>query len=55
MAYRAVQEGAAGVDMGRNIFQAGNPTAMIQAVRRVVHDGEKPQRAYEEYRASAGA
>ncbi len=29
MAYRAIQEGAAGVDMGRNIFQSDNPRAMI--------------------------
>jgi putative autoinducer-2 (AI-2) aldolase len=49
MAYRAVQEGAAGVDMGRNIFQAEAPTAMIQAVRAVVHDNEKPQKALELY------
>ena len=32
MAYRAVSEGAAGVDMGRNIFQSDAPAAMIQAV-----------------------
>ncbi|MCK4619860.1 MAG: 3-hydroxy-5-phosphonooxypentane-2,4-dione thiolase, partial [Desulfobacterales bacterium] len=32
MAYRAVQEGASGVDMGRNIFQSESPIAMIQAV-----------------------
>lgn len=32
MAYRAVQEGAAGVDMGRNIFQSDAPMAMLQAV-----------------------
>lgn len=49
MAYHAIQEGAAGVDMGRNIFQAEAPAAMIQAVRSVVHDGEKPEKAYELY------
>ena len=38
MAYRAVSEGAAGVDMGRNIFQSDAPAAMIQAVRNVVHE-----------------
>src|SRR5438552_11181556 len=32
MAYKAVQQGAAGVDMGRNIFQSDSPAAMIQAV-----------------------
>ena len=49
MAYRAIQEGAAGVDMGRNIFQAEAPTAMIQAVRAVVHKNEKPAKALELY------
>lgn len=47
MAYRAVSEGAAGVDMGRNIFQSEAPAAMIQAVRRVVHDGAKPKEAFQ--------
>jgi len=46
MAYRACQEGAAGVDMGRNIFQSEHPIAMIKAVRAVVHDNETPERAY---------
>jgi putative autoinducer-2 (AI-2) aldolase len=49
MAYRAVQEGAAGVDMGRNIFQSDAPVAMIQAVRAVVHDNETPKQAFELY------
>ena len=49
MAYGAVQEGAAGVDMGRNIFQSENPPAMIQAVRKVVHENFKPHEAYEYY------
>jgi putative autoinducer-2 (AI-2) aldolase len=47
MAYRAVREGAAGVDMGRNIFQSDAPTAMIQAVRSVVHEQAKPAEAFE--------
>jgi len=51
MAYRAVNEGAAGVDMGRNIFQSSAPAAMIQAVRKVVHENAKPKEAYEVYRA----
>ena len=49
MAYRAVQEGAAGVDMGRNIFQSDAPAAMIQAVRAVVHDELPPTEALELY------
>jgi len=43
MAYNAIQDGAAGVDMGRNIFQSDAPVAMIKALRKVVHDGEKPK------------
>ncbi|NLX58272.1 MAG: 3-hydroxy-5-phosphonooxypentane-2,4-dione thiolase [Phycisphaerae bacterium] len=47
MAYNAVQEGAAGVDMGRNIFQSDAPKAMIQVVGKVVHENMKPQDAYD--------
>jgi len=47
MAYNAIREGAAGVDMGRNIFQSESPIAMIKAVRKVVHEGEKPKAAYD--------
>jgi putative autoinducer-2 (AI-2) aldolase len=49
MAYEAIDQGASGVDMGRNIFQCEAPIAMIQAVRAVVHDQEKPEKAYELY------
>jgi putative autoinducer-2 (AI-2) aldolase len=47
MAYKAVSEGASGVDMGRNIFQSEAPLAMIQAVGKVVHELMKPADAYE--------
>jgi putative autoinducer-2 (AI-2) aldolase len=50
MAYNAIQQGAAGVDMGRNIFQAESPVAMIQAVRAVVHNNENPEKAFELYK-----
>ncbi len=50
LAHNAIRQGAAGVDMGRNIFQAENPIAMIQAVRKVVHEGLKPEKAYEFYK-----
>ena len=49
MAYQAINEGAAGVDMGRNIFQCEAPKAMIQAVRAVVHGDETPEKAYDLY------
>ena len=51
MAYNAVQQGAAGVDMGRNIFQSDAPKAMIAAVHAVVHKNLKPQEALEMYQS----
>jgi putative autoinducer-2 (AI-2) aldolase len=35
--------------MGRNIFQAEAPTAMIQAVGKVVHERMKPAQAFDLY------
>jgi putative autoinducer-2 (AI-2) aldolase len=49
MAYNAVQQGAAGVDMGRNIFQSDAPKAMIAAVSAVVHENLKPADALDMY------
>jgi putative autoinducer-2 (AI-2) aldolase len=47
MAYNAIQQGAAGVDMGRNIFQSDAPKAMIAAVYAVVHQNLKPADGFE--------
>ena len=49
MAYRAIQEGAHGVDMGRNIFQSDCPAGMAQAIGKVVHEGYTPKQAFEVY------
>ena len=49
MAYQAISRGAHGVDMGRNVFQADDPKAMIQAIREVVHNGCTGAEAYECY------
>jgi len=54
MASKAVREGAAGVDMGRNIFQSDAPTAMIQAVRKVVHENASPAEAFDFYQSLKG-
>ena len=51
MSYRAIQEGAAGVDMGRNIFQSDAPHAMMKAVNRVVHENLSPAEAYEYFQS----
>ena len=55
MAFRAVSEGASGVDMGRNIFQSDHPEGMMRAVRAVVHEGAKPEDGLEIYRSAKGA
>ena len=51
-AHKAISEGAAGVDMGRNIFQSESQENMIQAVRSVVVNGVSPKDAYEQYKSS---
>ena len=45
LTYNAIQEGAVGVDMGRNIFQSENPVGMIKAVRSIVHDDVSVKKA----------
>ncbi len=52
MSYKAVSDGAVGVDMGRNIFQSDSPVGMIQAVRSIVHDSRSVDEAYEIYEQS---
>ena len=47
LAHDAVSAGAAGVDMGRNIFQSEWPVAMIRATRAVVHEDKSPKEAHE--------
>ncbi|WP_026565780.1 3-hydroxy-5-phosphonooxypentane-2,4-dione thiolase [Bacillus sp. UNC41MFS5] len=49
LAFNSIQGGAAGVDMGRNIFQSEYPEEMIQAVRKVVHEGFTDKEAFEFY------
>lgn len=47
LTYKAIQAGAVGVDMGRNIFQSEKPVAMIQAVRKIVQEKATAEEAYE--------
>lgn len=47
LCYKAINDGAAGVDMGRNVFQSEDPAAMIQAVHAVVHQSISPEQGYE--------
>tara|TARA_Y100000590_G_scaffold468581_1_gene651854 strand:- start:38294 stop:39070 length:777 start_codon:yes stop_codon:yes gene_type:complete len=49
LAQKAMNEGALGVDMGRNIFQSKKPIEMIQAIRAVVSEGKDPKKTYKEF------
>jgi len=49
LAYKAIQAGAAGVDMGRNVFQSEKPLAMLKAIHAVVHDGLNAKDAFQMY------
>jgi len=55
MAYEAIDQGAVGVDMGRNIFCADDPPAMAEAVAAVVHELVKPDKALKMYEELKGA
>jgi len=47
LAYNAIKAGAAGVDMGRNIWQSEYPVPMIRAVRSIVHGNVNVNDAYD--------
>ena len=49
MTYRAISDGAHGVDMGRNVFENEDPQAMAQALRKIIHEGATDKEAYEFY------
>jgi putative autoinducer-2 (AI-2) aldolase len=46
LAQDAITHGAAGVDMGRNIWQSDWPVAMIKAVQAIVHKNADAKEAY---------
>jgi putative autoinducer-2 (AI-2) aldolase len=52
MAYDALQAGAIGVDMGRNVFQSSDPVGMIKAVNAIVHNKYKPKEAFDVFKSN---
>lgn len=50
MAKNAIEAGAAGVDMGRNVFQSDNPVGMIKAVRGIVQENISIDDAFNIYK-----
>ncbi|NLO85144.1 MAG: 3-hydroxy-5-phosphonooxypentane-2,4-dione thiolase [Clostridiales bacterium] len=49
LAYKSIQGGARGLDMGRNIFQSEHSVEMAQAIGKIVHEGFTDKEAYEFY------
>ena len=49
LAYRSIQGGARGLDMGRNIFQSNHPVEMAKAIRMIVHHKATDKEAFEFY------
>ncbi|MGL4858384.1 MAG: 3-hydroxy-5-phosphonooxypentane-2,4-dione thiolase [Enterobacteriaceae bacterium] len=47
MCYKAIDQGASGVDMGRNIFQSETPIAMLKALHAIVHENASVDLAWE--------
>jgi putative autoinducer-2 (AI-2) aldolase len=50
LTYNSMKAGAAGVDIGRNIWQSDNPIPMIKAVRKIVHEDATAKVAYDLYK-----
>jgi putative autoinducer-2 (AI-2) aldolase len=50
LTFKSIKAGAAGVDMGRNIWQSDNPIPMIKAVRKIVHEDATVKEAYDLYK-----
>ncbi|GHU84473.1 aldolase [Spirochaetia bacterium] len=49
MAYKSIQGGAHGLDMGRNIFQSYHPAEMADAIGKIVHEKFTAKEAWEFY------
>jgi fructose-bisphosphate aldolase/2-amino-3,7-dideoxy-D-threo-hept-6-ulosonate synthase len=45
MVYDSMKAGAAGLSIGRNVFQAKNPTLMVKALVAIVHEGATVEHA----------
>jgi len=53
--YEGIQKGAAGICLGRNIWQDEHPIAMAKAMRAIVHEGATAKEAYDLYNKEQGS
>ncbi len=54
LTFDAIQAGASGVDMGRNIWQSDHPVPMIKAVKAIVHQNATVKEAHEIFKKLKG-
>lgn len=52
--YDGMQNGAIGINLGRNIWQNAHPVPMIRALRSIVHDGANPDEAEDLFNSLKG-
>ncbi|MDR2914392.1 MAG: 3-hydroxy-5-phosphonooxypentane-2,4-dione thiolase [Tannerella sp.] len=50
LCFRAINDGATGIAVGRNVFQSSSPVAMIKAISAIVHDNLIPEDAHQLFR-----
>ena len=50
LASEAVEAGAIGVSIGRNVFQHRNPVAMIKALAKIIHEKSTVEEAMQEFK-----
>jgi putative autoinducer-2 (AI-2) aldolase len=52
--YDAIQKGAIGVNLGRNIWQHDYPVAMAKAIRAIIHENATPKEALQVFEQTKG-
>lgn len=50
LVYNAMQKGAAGVDLGRNVWKNADPEIMLKIIKAIVHDNITPDQADEMFK-----
>ncbi|MBL7071396.1 MAG: 3-hydroxy-5-phosphonooxypentane-2,4-dione thiolase [Candidatus Omnitrophica bacterium] len=53
--YDGMQNGAIGINLGRNVWQNAHPVAMAKALRAVVHENASPKEAREIFNETKGS
>ncbi|MFX1289181.1 MAG: fructose-bisphosphate aldolase, partial [Promethearchaeota archaeon] len=49
LVYDSIQAGGAGVAFGRNVFQAENPTRVVEGLSKIIHHNYSVEETLKEY------